>query len=124
MGRVWQTIRSFILWEYARGSWQYDVMVTLIVLFVLFSPYWINFNDKPVERAPHPSEVTVRPDGQGGFVYRVEAAAVPHGDAKAVEAGLLRVIEPMAGEVTIVRYVPVRDASGKVTAYDAWVQRQ
>lgn len=124
MSRVWRTIRSFILWEYARGSWQYDVMVTLIVLFVFLSPFWINFNDKPVERAPHPSEVTVRPDGQGGFVYRVDASAVPEGDEKAVEAGLRRVIEPMAGEVTIVRHAPVKDATGKVTAHDVWVQRE
>ena len=23
-------------------------MVTLILIFIFFSPYWINFNDKPV----------------------------------------------------------------------------
>ena len=62
MSRIWRTIRDFILWSYERGTLQYDVMVTLILLFVFLSPYWINFHDKPVERNPHPSGVVVTPD--------------------------------------------------------------
>jgi len=36
---------------------------------------------------------------------------------------MLRVIEPISGEVTIERYEPVLDARGKVVAYNAWVVR-
>ena len=54
MSNFWRTIRGYILWSYERGTIQYDVMVTLILLFVFLSPYWINFHDKPVERNPHP----------------------------------------------------------------------
>src|SRR5581483_758871 len=93
---VWRTIRGFILWSYERGSVQYDVMVTLILLFVLFSPRFINFNDRPVERNPQPTGVVVYPDGNGGLVYQVDAKAVKAGDADAVEDQLLRVIEPIS----------------------------
>ncbi|HZP18391.1 MAG TPA: hypothetical protein VFB00_10520 [Terriglobales bacterium] len=121
---VWRTIRGFILWSYERGSVQYDVMVTLILLFVLFSPRFINFNDRPVERNPQPTGVVVYPDGNGGLVYQVDAKAVKAGDADAVEDQLLRVIEPISGEISITRYEPVPDAKGHVIGYKVWVNRQ
>ena len=47
MGVIWRTIRGYILWSYERGSLHYDIMVTLILLFVFVSPRFINFKDKP-----------------------------------------------------------------------------
>ncbi len=123
MGRVWRTIRGYILWEYPRGSVHYDVMVTLILAFVFLAPRWINFNDKPVERNPHPTVVVVLPDEEGGFVYQVEASAVTATDEKAIEEALRRVIEPIAGEVVILRREPVHDRKGQLTAYKVWVRR-
>ena len=38
MTRFWRTIRDYIFWSYERGTIQYDVMVTLILLFVFLSP--------------------------------------------------------------------------------------
>src|SRR5512141_1232231 len=96
---IWRTIRSYILWSHERGTIQYDVMVTLILLFVFLSPHWINFNDKPIERNPHPTGVVVVPDGSG-FIYQIEASAVKATGDDAVRAELLRVIEPIAGEVS------------------------
>ena len=76
MSRIWRTIRDFILWSYERGTLQYDVMVTLILLFVFLSPFWIDFHDKPVERNPHPIGVVVTPEPGGGFIYQIEGSAV------------------------------------------------
>ncbi|MBI3208071.1 MAG: hypothetical protein HYZ37_04105 [Candidatus Solibacter usitatus] len=39
-------MRKFIYWEYRRGSWQYDVMVGLILAFIFLSPREI-FRDQP-----------------------------------------------------------------------------
>ena len=50
---VWATIRSYILWQHERGTLHYDIMVTLILIFIFFSPRVINFNDKP--GAPQPA---------------------------------------------------------------------
>lgn len=99
-------------------------MVTLILLFVFFSPKLINFNDRPVERNPHSSGVVVYPDGKGEFIYQVEAKAVPSGDDSAVRAALLRVIEPISGGVSISHYESVKDNRGRVIAYRVWIQRE
>jgi hypothetical protein len=128
VGSAWRTIKSFILWSHERGTVQYDVMVTLILLFVFLSPRLINFNDHPVQRNPHPSDIVVSPDGSGGFVYQVEGKAIQRGtspgdDDPAVRAQLLRIIEPISGEISIKRYEPVTDKKGNVLAYRVWVQR-
>jgi hypothetical protein len=128
---VWRIIKSFILWSHERGTIQYDVMVTLILLFVFFSPRVINFNDHPVERNPHPSDIIVSPDGSGGFVYQIQGKAVQTGqgsasssnDDPAVRAQLLRIIEPISGEISIKKYEAVTDKKGNVLSYKVWVQR-
>src|SRR5271169_6955894 len=76
MGAIWRTIRGYILWSYERGTLHYDIMVTLILLFVFISPRFINFKDKPVERNPHLTGVVVIPDEKGGFIYKIPANAV------------------------------------------------
>ena len=123
MSRIWQTIRGYILWTYERGSVQYDVMVTLILAFIFITPYWVNFKDKPVERTPHQTGVVVYPDGDSGFIYQIEASAVQGQDDASRRLSLLRIIEPIAGEVEITKYEPVRDAKGHLVAYKVRVSR-
>lgn len=123
VGRVWRTIKGYIFWSYERGTVQYDVMVTLILIFVFFSPLRINFNDRPVEHNPHSTGIVVYPDGQGGLIYQVEASAVPDGNDQAVRTSLLRVIEPISGSVVISRYETEKDMKGRITLYKVWVQR-
>jgi hypothetical protein len=124
MINIWRTIRGYILWSYERGTIQYDVMVTLILLFVFLSPYWINFNDKPIERNPHPTGVSVIPEAGGGFIYQIEGSAVSAKDEAGIRGELQRIIEPISGEVSITRYETVQDRSGHVVAYRVWVQRE
>lgn len=126
MGRL---IKSYFWWTYERGSFHYDVMVTLILLFLFLSPRLIDFKDKPVETvALHASEVLVKEAGSteesSRFLYQIRADDMG-GAATDSErrAAILRVIEPISGEVTLERYEPVYDAQGKVIAYDAWVLR-
>ena len=76
MGAIWRTIRGYILWSYERGSLHYDIMVTLILLFVFVSPHFINYKDKPVERIPHLTGVVVVPGAKGELIYQIQASAV------------------------------------------------
>ena len=124
MSGIWSTIRDYIFWSYERGTIQYDVMVTLILVFVFLSPKLINFKDKPVEHNPHRTGVAVVPDGQGGLIYQIEAAAVVGKDEGAVRSELLGIIEPISGEVSITKIEPVRDSSGRVLSYKVCVARQ
>src|SRR5947209_1931432 len=62
-------LKRFILWDYARGTWQYDVMVGIILVFVLLTPRgW--FRDQP--RTAQVSSIAVLPAGHGSSVFWVE----------------------------------------------------
>jgi hypothetical protein len=124
MKGIWGTIRSYILWQHERGTLHYDIMVTLILIFVFFSPRVINFNDKPVPRDPHLTDVVVTPDAQGGLVYQISASAIAPGDDQSVRNQLLHAIQPISGEVSIVNYEGVRDGKGQVQGYRVWVKRK
>jgi hypothetical protein len=122
MGKISQTVRGYIWWMYPRGSVHYDIMVTLILAFIFLTPLWINFRDKPVPRSPQQTEVLVKPEGNG-FVYTVDAAAIRPGNDEQMREELLRAIEPVAGEIRIDRYEPVRDDKNKIAAYKVWGRR-
>jgi len=127
MTGIWRTIRDYIFWSYERGTIQYDIMVTLILLFVFLSPRLINFKDKPVEHNPHRTGVAVVPDGQGGLIYQIEAAAVGQAvgnDDSVIRGELLQIIEPISGEVSITKVESVRDGSGRILSYKVWVARE
>ena len=129
MGRI---IKSYFFWTYERGSFHYDVMVTLILIFMYLSPRLIDFKDNPVETvAIQGSEVLVKEAGRSGassrFMYEIRADQPGGPNAAQTDAerraSILRVVEPISGEVSLVRYDSVLDAHGKVVAYNAWVLR-
>ncbi len=121
---LWRTIRSYILWQHERGTLHYDIMVTLILLFIFLSPRVIEYNDKPIPRIPHPTEVMVTTDADGHVFYQVSASDISAGDDHAVRDQLLRIIEPISGAVTIVSYETVPDDKGRVQSYKVLVKRE
>lgn len=124
MSGIWRTIRDYVLWSYERGTIQYDVMVTLILVFIFFSPFWVNFNDKPMEHTPHPTGVVVVTDESGGLIYQIDGSTVTGKDETTVRGQLLRIIVPISGAVSITKYEVAHDRSGQATAYKVWVKRE
>ncbi len=124
MGAIWRTIRGYIFWSYERGSLHYDIMVTLILVFVFVSPYFINFKDKPVERNPHLTGVVILPGDKGEFIYQIPAAAVNAGTGQDVRRQLEEIIEPISGAVSITRYEPEKDSTGKLQTYKVWIEKE
>jgi hypothetical protein len=130
---VRRILNSYFWWSYERGSFHYDVMVTLILVFLFVSPRFIDFKDRPVETvALNSSEVLVKgagtsSNGNSRFVYQIRAdqqggPLVSQTDAER-RAAILRVVEPISGAVTIERVEPVLDSHAKIVAYNAWVVR-
>jgi hypothetical protein len=39
-------LKRFILWDYVRASWQYDIIVALILAFIFLTPHEL-FRDQP-----------------------------------------------------------------------------
>lgn len=123
MSRIWRTIKNYLFWTYERGSFHYDVMVTVILLFIFIAPRFINFKDQPAEHVEHQNSIVVTPDGKKGFVYQVDASAVDAQDEDMVRQNFARVLRPVTGPATVDRVEPVRDPSGHIVAYRGWIRR-
>lgn len=65
-------LKRFILWDYQRGVWQYDVICTVITLFIFLAPrQW--FRDQP--RIPAAAQITSLPS-RGELVFWIEPELV------------------------------------------------
>src|SRR5260370_42343282 len=63
-------LKRFILWDFPRASWQYDVLVAVILAFIFLTPRdW--FRDQP--RIPHASSIALLPSENGSTVFFVDA---------------------------------------------------
>jgi hypothetical protein len=127
-------LRSYIFWTYERGSFHYDVMVTLILLFLFLAPRFINFKDKPATDVQlQAAQVLVRHTGRVGgspghpapehLIYTVRAADLHGASGPALQDAAMRIIQPISGPVTVDRISPVEDTQGHLVAYDVTVHR-
>ncbi len=117
MGRL---LKSYIFWKYERGSLHYDIMVTLILLFIFITPRLFDYHDRPAAGNLSPSTVLVRPTATG-LIYEVPYDRVRAGGS--LSDALTAAIAPISGTVIIDRYDPLKDQAGKVTAYKVWAHR-
>lgn len=123
MSRIWRTIKGYLFWTYERGSFHYDVMVTVILLFIFIAPLFIDFKDQPAEHVAHQSEIVVTRDDGRGFIYQVDAALVDAQDEGMVRQNFARVLAPVTGPVKVERVEAVRDSAGRIIVYRGWVRR-
>lgn len=123
---VKEVLLSYFYWTYPRGSFHYDVMVTLILLFIGASPFLWNYGDKPSPNGGpvHPIQVVGNDDH--GVILTVSAVDVnvPAGADDAVVKKVLRkAIEPVTGDAVFVEHwETVTDAQGKA-AWKIWAHR-
>jgi hypothetical protein len=119
-------LKSYFYWTYSRGSFHYDVMVTLILLFIFITPHLWNYGDKPSSSAGlrHPIQLTG--DGGHGMIVTVQASDVnvPAGASDAaVKKALRQAILPVSGDAVVVeRWETTTDAQGNV-AWKIWAHR-
>ena len=121
-------LRSYFFWTYERGSLHYDVMVTLILLFLFLGPRFINFKDRPVaEIPPRPRQVLVRHGGYSGgaehLIYTVRSSELHGAKGVALQDTAMQIIQPISGPVTFERITPVQNTTGQTDAYDVTVRR-
>jgi hypothetical protein len=121
-------LRSYLFWTYERGSLHYDVMVTLILLFLFLAPRFIDFKDRPAaDVGLQPTQVLVRHEGYNAgserLVYTVRAEDVHGAAGPALQDAAMNIIQPISGPVTVERITPVQDTAGHLVAYDVTVHR-
>jgi hypothetical protein len=125
---VRQILLSYFYWTYSRGSFHYDVMVTLILLFIFLSPQipGVSYGDKPSATVGPVHPIEVVSNNIHGLVVTVQAedVSVPAGASdRAVKQILRKAIEPVTGDnVYVDRWQTVVEAQGKL-AWRIWAHR-
>jgi len=120
-----QVFSSYFYWTYERGSFHYDVMVTLILLFIFVTPHLWDYGARPtvVSGPAHPFVVV--PEGHG-VIVTVQASEVnipPNASYGQVKRALREAILPVTGDAVYVeRWETVKDAQGNL-AWKVWAHR-
>jgi len=122
---VKQILSSYFYWTYERGSFHYDIMVTLILLFIFVSPHLWNYGARPPLAAGPIHPLQVVGDGRG-VIVTVQASDVnipPGASYQDVKKALRVAIEPVMGDAVFVqRWETATDAQGNLT-WKIWAHR-
>jgi hypothetical protein len=119
-------LRSYFYWTYPRGNIHYDVMVTLILLFIFVAPQFWDFGDKP-SRAPGPSHpIQVASDGARALLVTIsdiDVKSPPNPSDREMRRVLRKAIEPVTGDaVTVLRWETATDIQGN-RVWRVWAHR-
>ena len=120
-------LKSYFYWTYERGSFHYDVMVTLILAFIFITPHLWDYGDQPsvLNFPTHP--ISVMSDGGRGLIITVQASDIPVGaaaPAAEVKRALRKAVEPVAGDSVFVdRWELTRDSNGNPVSWKVWAHR-
>ena len=107
-------LKRFILWDYPRASWQYDVMVGLILAFIFLTPRdW--FRDQP--RIPDASEIL---PGQY-FVPPKVLSDIP-GDRQPARLTQFLRTRRNSSRLVVTRVEPILNSEGELQGYMAFVK--
>ena len=123
LGRI---LSKTFFWSYERGTWQYDVAVILILVFVLLTPrHW--FRDIPENGGPAAAgQVQLLSEDANRQTFRVDARVLTP-PKFALQSDLRTALqqalpELRKGNFSISRIDPVRDEQGLVIAYQVEVR--
>jgi hypothetical protein len=128
MASLGQILSKTFFWSYERGTWQYDVAVILILVFVLLTPRnW--FHDKPESGGPAaPGQVQLISQDGNRLTYRVDARILAPPTKLALQNDLHTALQEALPELhngtfRIAKIEPLRDEQGTVIAYQVEVHR-
>jgi hypothetical protein len=120
-----QILGSYFYWTYSRGSFHYDIMVTLILLFIFITPHLWDFGANPSSMAASSHPFQVVPNGRGVTItVQSSVVNVPAGASdRQVKKILRKAIEPVTGDdVYVERWETATDAQGNLT-WKVWAHR-
>jgi hypothetical protein len=118
MGRI---LKSYFFWTYQRGTFHYDVMVTLILAFIFITPFLWNYGDRPQPPALASNSLLVKVAGPGSYTYDVPASSVRA--TTPLKDQLQSQIQGVSGAVTLDRFEAMKGPDGKVASYKVWAHR-
>ncbi len=120
-----QVLSSYFYWTYSRGSFHYDIMVTLILLFIFITPHLWDYGAEPSLATASSHDFQVVPNGRG-VIITVQASdiTVPAGASdREVKKVLRKAIEPVTGDdVYVEHWETAVDAQGNLD-WKVWAHR-
>jgi hypothetical protein len=114
-------LKRFILWDYPRASWPYDLMVGIILAFIFLTPRaW--FRDQP--RIHQASSIAMLPTENGGLAYFVEMALLANVPENQRVARLTEMLQSRTGnrQLQVTRVEPILDAEDELEGYMAFAR--
>ena len=123
LGRV---LSKTFFWSYERGTWQYDVAVILILVFVLLTPRNL-FRDQPEASGPTATgQVQLLSNDGNRQTYRVDARVLAP-PRFALQNDLHTALQQALPELrnrnfSISKVEPLRDEQGMVIAYQVEIR--
>ena len=113
--KLWLAVRPGIFWSYQRGSWQYDIMVGLILVFTFLTPRsW--FRDQP--RMPGAQQIVMLRSDHELAVFWVDGDLIGSKPAAAIHEHVRSLIERRTGKkVALIKAEPVEDSEGSLKGY-------
>ena len=125
-----QILSRIFFWSYERGSWQYDLAVIAILIFVLLTPSrW--FHDQPTREVPAASaQVELLSEKGNQQVYKVDTRILtPPEQMPQLQNELHRALQRTGsslqnGRFEISNVEAIRDAQGAVIAYQVTLRKK
>ncbi len=131
MASVKTILARTFFWSYERGTWQYDLAVIVILIFVLGTPpRW--FRDHPqvgLPTSPNQVELVAGAENDPQQTYRIDARVLaPPEQTPALQSDLHNALKKALpklrdGRFSILKIDPVRDEDGNVIAYQVEIHR-
>ena len=109
--------KQFIFWEFARASWQYDIVVALILAFIFLVPRDL-FHDQPKA-----SSVVMLPSEGGSAVFWIEPELLTSAAEADRNAKASLLLKTRTGKkYDLVRLEPIFDAEKDIRGYMAYTK--
>jgi hypothetical protein len=114
-------LKRFILWDFPRATWQYDVMVGIILAFIFLTPRdW--FRDQP--RIPNASSIAMLPSENGSLVFFVDRELLDQIPENAQAEKLTQVLRTRTSNrhLAVTRVEPITNSEEERQGYLAFAR--
>lgn len=121
MKKLLNIFRDILLWSYERATWQYDLLVALIIATIFFVPgQYFGDRDRPLRTPGVERRWSIEPNKINSFATRSGKVETLRHDPKEVVQLYLR--EVIRLDIEVADCKVETDLDGKITGYSVWFQ--
>jgi hypothetical protein len=109
-------LKRLLMWDFPRASWQYDLIVGLILAFIFLTPRE-KFADQP--RIPHASSITMLPTENGSTPFYIDPQLLDGITENQRVAKLSQILQRRMSNkrLHVIRVEPILNSEGELQGY-------